>query len=89
MKKEEWHRLWMHVPWGMLAALPMIVFIMHPNLLTILFGLAVSTVALLMMIIYEAFNDWRKKDSSYKDVLGIVWGYLIFVTGITVYLVSC
>jgi len=29
------------------------------------------------MIAYEAFNDWRKHDHSYKDVLGICWGVLI------------
>lgn len=40
-------------------------------------------------LIYEAFNDWRKQDLSYKDVLGIVWGYgivgmaMIMLRGLT------
>jgi len=65
MTKEDWVRLWMHVPWGLLAVF---LFVVNPLLgFTACFG----------TLTYEAFNDWRKHDSSYKDVLGIVWGFLI------------
>jgi len=40
------------------------------------------------MLAYEAFNDWRKHDSSYKDVLGIVWGFLIGGVGCKVWLLT-
>ena len=71
MTKSDWIRLWMHVPWGILGAL---LFIPNP-----LLGLT----ACLSMFVYEAFNDWRKKDESYKDVLGIVWGF--FIGGILIW----
>ena len=65
MTKKDWLRLLMHLPWGMLGA-----FIQAWRQD---FGIT----AIALMVSYEAFNDWRKKDDSYKDVLGIVWGYLI------------
>jgi len=63
--REEWRRLFLHLPWGLLAVG---LFLFHP-----LLGLT----ACFMELGYEAFNDWRKKDKSYKDVIGIVWGILI------------
>ena len=65
MKAEEWKRLWMHLPWGMLAVG---LFLYHPLL---------GVTACFMELGYEAMNDWRKKDESYKDVIGIAWGILI------------
>lgn len=64
MAREEWVRLALHFPWGFLAA---VLLIPH---------VAIGITALSSMFIYEGFNDWRKCDSSYKDVLGIVWGFL-------------
>jgi hypothetical protein len=66
MTREDWFRLWLHAPWGLLGAL--LYFAVDKG-----FG----ALAIGLMIAYEAFNDWRKKDESYKDVLGIVWGVLI------------
>ena len=65
MSKEEWIRLAMHIPWGILAVF---LFIPHPLL---------GFTACLGTLVYEAFNDWRKHDESYQDVLGIVWGFFI------------
>jgi len=42
-----------------------------------MFDKSFGLMAIALMIGYEAFNDWRKKDASYKDVLGICWGWLI------------
>ena len=66
MKKDDWIRLWLHVPWGLLGVF--LYFVIDQ-----VFGVLVIT----LMVVYEAFNDWRKKDVSYKDVLGICWGVLI------------
>ena len=65
MKKEDWFRLWIHVPWGILAVG---LFIVNPLL---------GFTACMGTLIYEAFDDWRKQDYSYKDVLGLVWGFII------------
>lgn len=62
MTKEDMHRALMHMPWGWLA---------------VSFFLAsgwMGFTACMMTLGYEGFNDWRKIDSSYKDVLGICWG---------------
>ena len=73
MTREDWKRLLMHIPWGLLAV---ILFLYHPLL---------GATACLSTFIYEAFNDWRKHDESYKDVLGIVWGILIGGYAILIY----
>ena len=65
MTKEEWVRLLMHLPWGLIGAALLI-----PDV-------RIGISATVFMLVYEGFNDWRKKDASYKDVLGIVWGFLI------------
>lgn len=65
MTHKDWARLWQHVPWGVLAVG---LFLYHPLL---------GVVACAGELAYEGFNDWRKQDNSYKDVLGIVWGILI------------
>jgi len=68
MTKKDWHRALMHLPVGAVAGLLTLV---HPS-----GGIALFSGEL----VYELFNDWRKKDSSYKDVLGIVWGYGLALT---------
>lgn len=65
MTKEDWIRLWTHLPWGMMGAALLV------------YDVRVGIFATLLMCIYEGFNDWRKHDASYKDVLGIVWGFLL------------
>lgn len=65
MTREDWLRLWIHFPIGAIAAL-----VQTRSTVT---GLTM----LVTTLVYEAFNDWRKHDESYKDVLGIVWGYSI------------
>ena len=66
MNRDDWKRLLMHLPWGRVA-------VTLYALVAPAFGIS----ALIGMLIYEAFNDWRKKDASYKDVLGIIWGWLV------------
>jgi hypothetical protein len=66
MKRDDWERLGMHAPWGALA-----------GVLYFQVGEPYGIAAVALMIGYEAFNDWRKMDKSYKDVIGIVWGWLI------------
>ncbi len=73
MAKEDWIRLFLHLPWGLLGVW----------LITV--DTAIGIMATSGMFIYEAFNDWRKHDESYKDVLGIVWGILLggIILGVT------
>lgn len=49
-------------------------------------SIVVGSLFFLGALIYEAFNDFRKVDHSYKDVIGIVWGYGII--GIALSLIS-
>ena len=65
MSKADWHRLFIHLPWGMLAVG---LFLYHPLL---------GATACFMELGYEFINDWREHDKSFKDVIGIVWGILI------------
>ena len=68
MKKQDWTRLAIHLPWGLISAG---ITFFHP------LG---GSLILVSTLVYEAFNDWRKHDESYRDVLGIVWGYIIGIT---------
>ena len=64
-------RLWMHFPIGGISALA---YMKDP-----LLGLSI----LASTFVYEVMNDWRKEDQSYKDVLGIVWGFgIVSVIGL-------
>ena len=77
MKKTDWLRLWLHVPWGLLAVG---LFIFNPLL---------GATACLMELGYEVMNDLGKGDKSYRDILGIVWGiliggYILLILGIKV-----
>ena len=65
MTRKDWLRLWMHVPWGLLAVG---LFVFHPLL---------GFTACLSEIGYEVFDSIEKKDQSRKDVIGICWGILI------------
>ena len=65
MKRQDWTRLAIHLPWGLLAVG---LFLFHPLL---------GATACFMELGYEFINDWRKGDTSYKDVIGICWGILV------------
>lgn len=81
MTKEDWIRCLIHLPWGILGAFPLSWWMFAPNhfwtVVLLILGIAASFTATWLMIAYEFANDWRKKDLSYRDILGIVWGYLI------------
>ena len=86
VNKEDWVRLWIHTPWGGLAAwiafgcpIPYLIAI-KPSVAS----LVVGGLVFLGEWVYEAFNDWRKEDKSYKDVLGIVWGFDIVGIGLLI-----
>jgi len=66
MNRGDLMRLLIHLPWGLMAVV-----------LYALVSPAFGITAFAGMLSYEAFNDWRKHDLSYKDVLGIVWGWLL------------
>jgi len=56
-------RLALHFPIGMVGA---VLTLWHPP----------SGIMLMVYFIcYEVLNDWRKKDSSYKDVIGGALGF--------------
>ena len=90
MKRDDWERLLLHLPWGLLGAFPLCWWLIAiktravPALILpiLLLGIVASFTAVWLMIAYEVVNDWRKVDHSYKDVLGIVWGYLLGIIGI-------
>lgn len=62
MTKEDWLRLGQHIPVGLFS------------IWVYSWDKPLGVVLLLVFLVYEAFNDWQKRDSSYKDVLGIAWG---------------
>jgi len=64
--KHNWSRVLLHFPWGLIAAI-----------IYLGVGAPAGITALVGSCIYEGFNDWRKKDQSYWDVLGIIWGFTI------------
>ncbi len=63
MTEADWKRVVLHIPVGMLGVL----FILN--------CLPVGIVFCLSTWLYEVMDDWRSKDKSFKDVLGICWGY--------------
>jgi len=63
MSKLDWIRFWLHVPVGIICAGLMFFMPWHGAFLTVGF------------LAYEAMNDWRKKDSSYKDIFGFLFGF--------------
>lgn len=65
MKRNDWVRLLMHLPWGLMAVG---LFLVHPVL---------GATACFLEVGYELAQDWRKGDSSYHDILGIVDGILL------------
>lgn len=80
MTRDDWERLGLHFPWGMLAGWPLFWPVFWPNWGCLILGATAATLSLFIITGYEAFNDWRKGDHSYKDVLGIAWGFLFMVT---------
>lgn len=77
MTKEEWVRLLIHLPHGAIAGwiifgcpLPSLIPI-EPTLPLAIAGCC----AFLGFIFRQIIQDWRKKDNSWKDVIGIVWGF--------------
>lgn len=69
------------MPWGILGILP----IASAPVLGEVAASVFAGIACFSMLAYEGFNDWRKKDESYKDVLGICWGILIGGYGIWIF----
>ena len=65
MTKNELIRAAMHFPVGVAVACLISWSLAHGIMLGIAF------------LIYEIMNDWRKKDWSYKDVYGYIWGLAI------------
>ena len=63
MTKKDWFRFWLHFPVG--------VFCGVLSFFNAIAGLVLS----FSFISYEVLNDWRKHDSSYKDVFGFAFGY--------------
>ena len=65
MTKDEQYRFWLHAPVGGVAA-------------WLTFELAaLGIMAMVSFLFYEAIQDWRKKDRSYKDVIGAVTFYFV------------
>ena len=75
MTKDDWFRLWLHFPVGALACI-----------LT-LWKEPVGVSLTVAFIAYEVMNDWRKKDWSYKDVMGFVVGYATTACGFLTYMI--
>ena len=63
MSKQDWHRFWLHFPVGCLCSMLVDKSEWQGILLTFIF------------VAYEILNDWRKHDSSYKDVFGFAFGF--------------
>lgn len=58
-------RFWMHFPLGLLAAFFLVVI---P---------ATGIIFAASFLAYEIIQDWRKHDSSYKDVIGYLVGMAV------------
>jgi len=63
MVKEELERAALHFPVGCFGAYLCFV---HP-MMGLVFNIG--------FLVYEAMNDWRKKDWSYKDIFGYLCGF--------------
>ncbi len=63
MKFLKGHRFWMHFPIGVLAAVG--TFLEPAWGITLFAG----------FLAYEFIQEWRKKDHSYKDVIGTLVAY--------------
>jgi RsiW-degrading membrane proteinase PrsW (M82 family) len=79
LTKEEWIRLLVHLPQGMVAAwwvfgfaIPFLAPI-ELSLRSVLAGFAL----LFVFIAYQFIQEWRKKDGSWRDVVGICWGFVL------------
>ena len=59
------HRFWLHFPIGIFIVA---VFVIHPYL---------AWLNAIAFLTYEVMNDWRKKDNSYKDVVGFCFGLAV------------
>lgn len=96
LTKEDWVRLLIHLPWGLIAAFPLTwgVWALQSNLSPyavlglLLVSALVSLGILFVELAYEGFNDWRKRDASFKDVIGIANGYILGIGGISLWLKS-
>ena len=62
MSKHDWIRFWLHFPVGLFVA-GLTWFI---PLLGMLLGVS--------FLVYEIVQDWRKSDSSFKDIYGYTFG---------------
>jgi RsiW-degrading membrane proteinase PrsW (M82 family) len=79
LTKEEWLRLLIHLPHGIIAAwwlfgfpIPFLSSI-KPSLESVIAGF----VLLFIFIAYQFIQEWREKDGSWRDVVGICWGFVV------------
>lgn len=79
-KKDEFIRALLHFPVGLMAIL--IMAYVKP----LLVGVSIGCLGGFSFLVYEAMNDWRKEDWSYKDVIGFVAG--IYFGGFLIWLVN-
>jgi hypothetical protein len=61
--KQDWIRFWLHFFIGLVCAWLVFDKMAHGIILSFAF------------LAYEAFEDWRINDLSFKDVLGFLWGF--------------
>ncbi len=74
MTKDEIIRAFLHLPVGLLNAW----FFSFNEMLGL--GMVIT------FLCYEAMNDWRKKDWSYKDIFGYAFG--LGLGGVAIYFTS-
>ena len=65
MVRLDWLRFWLHFTVGVVCAWIAIQDSFNGGLCVLTF------------LVYEAMNDWRKEDASYKDIFGFSFGLII------------
>lgn len=72
--KQDWLRLWMHFPVGVI------------NIFAFYVGVEYGATFFILFIVYELWEDFRIKDLAHKDILGFMWGFVCGLIGL--YLLS-
>lgn len=67
---QDWKRFWMHFPVGTACAWAILSPLKDDWRITV-----AGVVFTFIFIVYEAFEDWRIGDLSFKDILGLAWGF--------------